>query len=88
MAHHQSAKKSIRQTVVRTAVNRSRKSRIHTFVRKVEEAIASGNKAVAQDALRAAQPELMIGVKKNILKLNTAARKISRLSAQIKTLAS
>lgn len=88
MAHHQSAKKSIRQTVTRTAVNRSRKSRIHSFLRKVEEAIAGGNKATAQEALHAAQPELMVGVKKNLLNLNTASRKLSRLSARIKALAS
>jgi small subunit ribosomal protein S20 len=88
MAHHQSAKKSIRQTERRTAVNRSRKSRVHTFIRKVEEAIASGNKTDAQAALRAAQPEIMVSVQKNLLKLNTASRKISRLSARIKALAS
>jgi small subunit ribosomal protein S20 len=88
MAHHQSAKKSIRQTETRSAVNRSRKSRIHTFLRKVEEAIASGNKATAQEALNAAQPEIMVGVKKNLLKLNTASRKVSRLSARIKALVS
>lgn len=88
MAHHQSAKKSIRQTVTRTAVNRSRKSRIHSFIRKVEEAITGGNKATAQAAFLAAQPELMVGVKKNILPLNTASRKLSRLSARIKALAS
>ena len=88
MAQHTSAKKSIRQTVTRTAVNRSRKSRIHTFIRKVEEAIAAGSKSTAQAAFLEAQPELMIGVKKNLLKLNAASRKLSRLSAKIKALAS
>lgn len=87
MAHHQSAKKSIRQTERRTAVNRTRKSRIRTFITKVEAAIAGGDKSAAQAALQVAQPELMVGVKKNLLKLNTAARKISRLSARIKALA-
>lgn len=88
MAHHQSAKKSIRQTVTRTAINRDRKSRIRTFLTKVEAAITRGDKAAAQEALKVAQPELMVGVTKNIFKLNTAARKISRLSARIKALAS
>ncbi len=87
MAHHQSAKKSIRQTVKRTAINRDRKSRIRTFLTKVEAAIASGDKVAAQAALRVAEPELMAGVTRNIFKLNTAARKISRLSARIKALA-
>jgi small subunit ribosomal protein S20 len=87
MAHHQSAKKSIRQTVTRTAVNRDRKSRIRTFLTKVEAAIASGDKTAAQAALNIAEPELMAGVTKNIFKLNTAARKISRLSARVKALA-
>ena len=88
MAHHQSAKKSIRQTERRTSVNRNRKSRIRTFITKVEAAIASGDKSAAQAALQQAQPEIMVGVKVNILKLNTAARKISRLSAKIKALVS
>ncbi|MFN7038934.1 MAG: 30S ribosomal protein S20 [Alphaproteobacteria bacterium] len=87
MANHKSSKKSIRKTVKRTLVNKSRKTRIRTYIRKVEEAIAAGNKSLAQEALQTVQPELMIGVNKGILKLNTAARKMSRLSKKIKDMA-
>ena len=87
MAHHKSSEKRIRQTVKRTAVNTARTSRIRTFVRKVEEAIATGNKAAANEALKAAQPELMKGVSKGAVRKETASRKISRLSARIKKLA-
>ena len=87
MANHKSAEKRIRQTAKRTEVNRDRVSRIKTFLKKVESAIASGNKAQAQEALKAAQPELMRGVSKGVFKLNTASRKVSRLSARIKKLA-
>lgn len=86
MAHHQSAIKRIRQTERRTEVNRARRSRIRTFIRKVEDAIQAGDKKVAQEAFRAAEPELMRGVQKGVVKLNTAARKISRLSAKVKAL--
>lgn len=87
MANHKSAEKRIRQTAKRTEVNRDRVSRIRTFIKKVETAIASGNKAEAQAALQAAQPELMRGVSKGVFKLGTASRKVSRLSARIKKLA-
>ncbi len=87
MANHKSAEKRIRQTEARTEVNRVRMGRIRTFVKKVESAIASGNKADAQKALREAQPELMRGVSKGVVKKNTASRKLSRLSARIKDLA-
>jgi small subunit ribosomal protein S20 len=87
MANTASARKRIRQNETRNARNTARKSRTHTFVRKVEEAIASGNKAAAQDALKAAQPELQRTVTKGVMKLNTVARKISRLSARIKAIA-
>lgn len=87
MAHHKSAKKRIRQTVRKTTVNGARVSRIRTHVKKVESAIASGDKAAAQDALKAAQPELQRGVTKGVLARNTASRKISRLNARIKALA-
>ncbi len=83
MAYHKSAKKRIRQTERRTTVNRARISRVRTFVKKVELAIAGGDKAAAQEALRAAQPELMRGVTKGVIHRNTAARKMSRLSARI-----
>lgn len=83
MAYHKSAKKRIRQTERRTTVNRARISRVRTFVKKVELAIAGGDKAAAQEALRVAQPELMRGVTKGVIHRNTAARKMSRLSARV-----
>jgi len=86
MAQHKSAEKRARQTITRTAVNGARVSRIRTFVKKVESAIASGDKAAAQEAFRAAQPEMQSGVTKGVLHKNTVARKLSRLSARIKSL--
>lgn len=86
MAHHLSAKKRIRQTERRTAVNKARVSRIRTFVKKVELAIAEGSYADARSALQAAQPELDRGVSKGLLHRNTVARKMSRLSARVKAL--
>ena len=86
MAHTTSAKKRIRQTERRTLRNRTRKSRLRTFVRRVEEAIESGDKATAQAAFKAAMPELHRGVSKGVLHKNTAARKLSRLSTRIKAL--
>lgn len=86
MAHHKSAIKRIRQTETRTEVNRARRSRIRTFIRKVEEAVNAGDKKLAQEAFRSAEPEIMRGVSKGVFKLNTAARKVSRLSAQVKAL--
>jgi small subunit ribosomal protein S20 len=86
MANHKSAEKRIRQTEKRTAVNRARKSRIRTFVKKVELAIASGDKSAAASAFQVAQPELQRGISKGVLHQNTVARKISRLSAAIKAL--
>ncbi|MEJ0068581.1 MAG: 30S ribosomal protein S20 [Pseudomonadota bacterium] len=86
MAHHKSAKKRIRQTVTRTAVNKARSSRVRTFVKKVEEAIASGDKTAARTAFVAAQPELQRSVGHGALHRNTVARKLSRLNARIKAL--
>jgi small subunit ribosomal protein S20 len=86
MAHHKSAKKRIRQTVRRTVINRARNSRIRTFLKKVEDAIAAGDKTVAREAFVAAQPEMHRGVGKGLLHRNTVARKLSRLSARIKAL--
>ncbi len=86
MAQHKSAEKRARQTERRTAVNGARIGRIRTFVKKVELAIASGDKAAAQAALQAAQPELHSGVTNGVLHKNTVARKLSRLSARIKTI--
>ena len=86
MASHKSAKKRIRQTARRTEVNTARRSRVRTFVKKVEAAIASGDKVIAEAALRAAQPELHRGVTKGVLHRNTAARKLSRLARRINAL--
>lgn len=87
MAHHLSAKKRIRQTERRTAVNKARVSRIRTFVKKVEAAIASGAYADAREAFTAALPEMQRGVTKGVLHKNTVSRKLSRLSAAVKALA-
>lgn len=86
MANTPQSKKRARQNLRRLDVNKARRSRIRTFLRKVEEAIASGDKNAAQDALRAAQPELMRGVTKGVFHKNTASRKISRLAARVKAL--
>ena len=86
MANHVSAEKRIRQTARRTAVNGARMSRIRTFVKKVETAIASGDKTAARAAFAAAQPELQRGAQKGVVHKNTVARKLSRLSARIKAL--
>ncbi len=87
MANTPQSKKRARQTERRAVVNKSRRSRIRTFLRKVEEAIESGDRDAASAALRAAQPELMRGVTKGIFHKNTAARKMSRLSARVKAIA-
>lgn len=86
VAHHRSAKKRIRQTVKRTAINRSRMSRIKTFLRKVEDALAKGDQAAARSAFAEAEPEIRRGVTKRVLHLNTASRKISRLSRRVRAL--
>lgn len=87
MANSPQSKKRARQNETRYAVNKARRSRIRTELRKVEEAIASGDKAVATAALRVAQPELMRGVTKGVYHKNTAARKMSRLAARVKAMA-
>jgi small subunit ribosomal protein S20 len=86
MATHRSAEKRNRQTEKRTATNRARESRIRTFVKKVETAIAAGDKDAAGAAFAAAGPEMQRGVSKGVLHKNTVARKLSRLSARIKSL--
>jgi small subunit ribosomal protein S20 len=86
MAHTTSAKKRIRQTERRTIRNRARKSRMRTYVRQVEEAITAGNKEAAESAFKLAMPELHRGVTKGVMHRNTAARKLSRLSARIKSM--
>ena len=87
MANTPQSKKRARQIERQTAVNKARRSRIRTYLRKVEEAIAGGNAEIAREALKNAQPELMRGVTKGVVHKNTAARKISRLSARVKALA-
>jgi small subunit ribosomal protein S20 len=86
MANHKSAEKRHRQTLKRTEVNRIRVSRLRTFLKKVELAIASGNKEDATVAYAAVQPELHRGVGKGIIHRNTVARKLSRLSVRINAL--
>lgn len=87
MANTASARKRIRQTARRTERNRARKSRVRTFIRKVEAAIDGGDKEAAVTALRLAEPEMQRAAGKGVLPKNTASRKISRLSARIKALA-
>ena len=86
MANTTSAKKATRKIARRTAVSKARRSRVRNFVRKVEEAIASGDKAVAEAAFKAAQPELMRGASKGVLHSNTASRKVSRLASRVKAI--
>jgi small subunit ribosomal protein S20 len=78
-----SSRKRVRTTAKRTAINTSRKTRVRGFIRKVEEAIKSGNKAAALAALKAAEPEIMRGVTKGVLHKNTGARKVSRLTKRV-----
>lgn len=87
MANTVSAKKMTRKIAKRTAINRTRRSRMRTFIRNVEEAIASGNKDAAATALRAAEPEIMRAAQKGIIPKNTASRKVSRLSHRVRALA-
>lgn len=86
MANTPQSKKRARQIERVTAVNKARRSRIRTFLRKVEEAIAGGNADAAREALKNAQPELMRGVTKGVVHKNTASRKISRLASRVKAL--
>jgi small subunit ribosomal protein S20 len=86
MAHHRSAKKRIRQTEKRTAINRARTSRIKTFIKRVELAVERGDAEAASAALRVAEPEIRRGVSKGVLQLNTASRRISRLSRRVSQL--
>ncbi|QOL83231.1 30S ribosomal protein S20 [Pseudooceanicola spongiae] len=87
MANTSQSKKRARQADARLTVNKARRSRIRTFLRKVEEAIASGDKSAAETALRTAQPELMRGVTKGVYHKNTVARKMSRLSSRVNSIA-
>ena len=87
MAHHLSAKKRIRRNERRAVINGERRGRIRTYVKRVELAIAAGDKAAATEALKAAQPELHRGVRAGVMHKNTVARKLSRLSSRVKALA-
>jgi small subunit ribosomal protein S20 len=87
MANTSSAKKAVRKIAAKTAVNKARRSRMRTFIRKVEEAIASGDYAASKDALKDAQPLIMSAASNGIIHRNLASRKISRLSSRIKALA-
>ena len=86
MANTASAKKATRKIARRTDVNKARRSRVRTFLRKVEEALAAGDKVAAQAAFVAAQPELMRAASKGVMHANTASRKVSRLAHRVKTL--
>jgi len=88
MPSHASAEKRVRQTARRTAVNKNRKSQVRSAVRKVEEALASGDAAAAAAALKEAEPAIMRGVSKGVVHKNTASRKVSRLNARLKALKS
>ncbi|MBX9697473.1 MAG: 30S ribosomal protein S20 [Alphaproteobacteria bacterium] len=86
MANIKSAKKRVTQTLVRTARNKSRMSRVRTFLKAVDQEILAGNVEKAQAACREAESELMRAVSKGILQIKTVSRKVSRLSARIKSL--
>ena len=88
MANTKSAKKAVRKIARRTDVNGARRSRMRTYVRKVEEAIDAGDKKAAEEAFKLAQPEVMRAAQKHILHKNTASRRLSRLSARVKALGS
>jgi small subunit ribosomal protein S20 len=87
MANTSSAKKMARKIVARTDVNRARRSRVRTYLKKVEEAIASGDAAAAKAAFAVAEPELMRAASKGVVHKNTASRKVSRLAARVKAVA-
>ncbi|MEX3011186.1 30S ribosomal protein S20 [Hoeflea sp. TYP-13] len=86
MANTASAKKATRKIARRTEVNKTRRSRVRGFIRKVEEAIASGDQAAAAEALKQAQPELMRAATKGVVHRNTASRKVSRLARRVKAI--
>ena len=86
MPSHRSAEKRVRKTAQRTAVNKNRRSQVRGAIRKVEEAIAAGDKKAAVAALKEAEPQIMRGVSKGVIHKNTGSRKVSRLSARVKTL--
>ena len=87
MANTSSAKKMVRKIARRTAINKSRRSRMRTFIRRVEEAISSGDKKAAEVALKNAEPEIMRAVTKGVIHKNTGSRKVSRLARRVKAIA-
>jgi len=87
MANSPQAKKRARTADRRAAINKNRRTRIKTFIRRVEEAIAGGDQTVAQAAFKSAQPEIMRGVTKGIWHKSTASRKVSRLAKRVKAMA-
>ncbi|PKR88533.1 30S ribosomal protein S20 [Pleomorphomonas diazotrophica] len=86
MANTSSAKKATRKIAARTEVNKARRSRMRSFVRKFEEAVASGDKTAATEAFKAVEPEIMRAATKGIVHKNTASRKVSRLAARLKSI--
>lgn len=86
MANTPSSRKSARKIVARTEVNKSRRTRVRTFIRKFDDAVSGGDKAAAEVAFKAVQPELMRAVTKGVLHKNTASRKVSRLAKKLKAL--
>ena len=86
MANTSSAKKNVRKMARKTAVNKARRSSVRTFLRRVEDAIAAGDKAAANAALKEAEPAVMRAVSKGIFHKNIASRKISRLSKRVKAI--
>ncbi|MCF8496172.1 MAG: 30S ribosomal protein S20 [Alphaproteobacteria bacterium] len=86
MANHESAKKRVKRNAKRALINKARKSRVRTFIKKVEQAVTEGNIDTAQAALQQAQPEIDRGVAKGLMHKNKAARTLSRLSSAVKSL--
>ena len=87
MANNPGAKKAIRKIEARTEVNKARRTRVRTFLRKFQEAVAGGDQAAAKTAFNDAQSELMRAVSKGVVHKNTGSRKVSRLAAQLKKMA-
>ncbi|WP_421725225.1 30S ribosomal protein S20 [Bauldia sp.] len=87
MANTSSAKKATRKIAARTDVNRSRRGRVRSYIRKVEEALATGDQAKAAAALKAAEPEIMRAASRGVVHKNTASRKVARLTARVRALA-
>ena len=86
MANTKSAKKMVRKIAARTEINKARRSRMRTFIRRVETALKAGNAEEAQTAFRQAEPEIMRAAQKGVIHKNTASRKISRLAARVRAL--